>query len=478
MEPQKVGYSTWQRNAAITRDFTRTIPRPVVVTVHIEGRPARALIDTGCLADFMSVALAEQLRVKRLQLTKPLTIQLAVQGSRSKVNFGTKVRFQYQGANYDRYFDVINLQNYDLILGTPFLYQHQVLVGLNSPQVILGSKTPLAMKGPQVSVLESRATEVFEENLQKVRDQLMEEAQPLCSQAGATALPPFRAVNHSIPLIDEAKIYPWHPSRCPEASRPLWAEKKNTYLKSGGWEMSAAHNTCPMLLLPKLGNPPRLRVVVDLREHNKNTRKLSSPMPDMDGILRRVAGKKYRSIIDGQDAYKQIRIIPEHVPRTAVTTPDRNMVSLVVQQGGCNAPATYQALMNYLFSEYIGIFMDVYLDDIIIYSDTLEEHVEHVKEILAILKREKLYLSEEKLKFLCREVKILGRIVTDDGIRMDPEKVDRILNWKVPTNRSLCKGFIGSVGYLADDIYKVRVPLGVLAEACAESKPFGWNFTE
>ena len=132
--------------------------------------------------------------------------------------------------------------------------------------------------------------------------------------------------------------------------------------------------------------------------------------------------------------------------------------------------------MNYLFSEYIGAFVDIY--DIIIYSDTLDEHVEHVKKNLAILKREKLYLSEKKLKFLCKGVKTLGRIVTNDGIHMDPEKVNRILNWKTLTNRSFCKGFIGSVGYLADDIYKVRVHLGVLAEACAETKPFEWNFTE
>lgn len=75
----------------------------------------------------------------------------------------------------------------------------------------------------------------------------------------------------------------------------------------------AARNTCPMLLIPKAGNPPRLRVVVDLRKRNKNTRKLASPMPDMDGILRRVAKKRYRSIIDGADAYEQIRVVPEHV---------------------------------------------------------------------------------------------------------------------------------------------------------------------
>jgi len=113
--------------------------------------------------------------------------------------------------------------------------------------------------------------------------------------------------------------------------------------------------------------------------------------------------------------------------------------------------------MNHIFGMYIGIFMDVYLDDIMIYSDMLEEHVKHVTIILNILKREKLYLSKKKLRFLCKEVKILGRIVTDDGIRMDPEKVDGILKWKIQTNRTLCKGFIGSVGYLADNIFKVRV---------------------
>ena len=89
----ETGYSEFQRNAAITRDSTRTIPQPVVATVHIEGHPARALIDTGPLANFMPVKLAEQIRVKHP------TIQLAVQGSRSKVNFGTKVCFQHQGAN-------------------------------------------------------------------------------------------------------------------------------------------------------------------------------------------------------------------------------------------------------------------------------------------------------------------------------------------------------------------------------------------
>ena len=193
----------------MTRDFKHMIPKPIVIVAHVNGQPVQALIDTGSLADFVSLMLVEQLQLEHVMLEKLLTIQLAVQGLRSKVNFGMKVHFQYQGMDYTHYFDVINLQTYDMILGTPFLYQRQVMVGLNSPRVALGSKVPLEMRGTQVSVLKLRAMEVYEESLEQVRERLCELARLLCSQAGATTLPPLWAINHSIPLIDENKIYPW-----------------------------------------------------------------------------------------------------------------------------------------------------------------------------------------------------------------------------------------------------------------------------
>jgi len=141
-------------------------------------------------------------------------------------------------------------------------------------------------------------------------------------------------------------------------------------------------------------------------------------------------------ILDGQDAYEQIHVIPENVNRMMVITPDSNMVSNVIQIGDCNAPAMYQALMNHIFSPYIGRFMDVYLDDIVIYSETLEEHIEHVKVVLDVLHREKLYLSVKKLHFLCKEMKVLGRVIDDKGIYMDSDKVDALIRWKTP-NRDL-----------------------------------------
>jgi RNase H-like domain found in reverse transcriptase/Reverse transcriptase (RNA-dependent DNA polymerase) len=205
---------------------------------------------------------------------------------------------------------------------------------------------------------------------------------------------------------------------------------------------------------------------------------LTSPLPDMEKMLRRVASKPFWSTLDLKSAYKQIWIVPEHVERSTVTMPDGNMVSQVVQIGDCNAPATYQALMNHLFSSFIGCFMNVYLDDIVVYSSLLKEHVEHVKLVLGILEREKLYLSKGKLRFLAEELQILGRIIDNHSIWMDSDKVDMVIKWKTPTNRDLLRGFIGSVGYLADDVPGIWLPLGILSAITGDAVPFWWGYTK
>ena len=421
----------------------------------------------------------DQLKVTREALTSPLSLHLAVQGSRSKVNARASVKVKYQSISETRTLDIINLNNYDVILGTPWMYQHQVCLGFNPARVVIGSDEPLPLKaGLDTKLMVSMLTPE-EKQVESVREELRQYAEPLCKEMDETDLPPLRVINHTIPLIDESVTYPWRPSRCPEAFRAQWVEKKAAYLNSGRWKITTAGNTVPMLLIPKPGtNPPLLRTVVDLRERNKNTHKRTSPLPDMEGMLRRTASKPFRSSLDLKNAYEQIRIVPEHVDRSAVTTPDGNMISLVIQQGDCNAPATYQVLMNQLFSACIGRFMDIYLDDIVIYSDTLPEHVRHVKIVLDILQQEKLYLSKSKLHFLQPVLKLLGHLVDNNGIRMDPDKVDSVVNWKVPTNRDLLRGFIGSVGYLADDIPNVRIPLGILSSITGDTVPFRWGYTE
>lgn len=468
------------RTATVPKDPSRIVPNYITIVVHVNGEPARALIDTGSLCDFISSSFADQLKVKKEELATPLTVQLAALGSRTKVNYRTTVDFKYQGIKETRSFDIMNLPNHDLILGTPFLYQHRVMVGFNETRIVIGSNTALPIKGAAVRTLASRSAMLRELNLEEAREYLKSLAEPLCKTAGETNLPPLRAINHRIDLIDDDKVYPWRPARCPEAFMDQWVEKRTAYVNTGRWQVTSSRNSVPMMYIPKPsknGEPPKLRTVIDLRARNANTKKMASPLPDIDGIMRRVASKKYRTLLDMKDAYEQTRIRPEDVWKTAFATPNGNMVSNVLQIGDINAPATHQSSMNHIFSQYIGRFMDVYLDDIVIYSHTLKEHIEHVKIVLDILKKEKFYLSAGKLEFICKRVKILGRIVDDDGIQMDPHKVDALINWKVPTNRDLLRGFLGAAGYLADDIDRVRIPMGVLHTLMSDAVPFRWDFT-
>jgi hypothetical protein len=121
-------YPALQRNAAVVKGTHRILPKPIVARVTVNGHPARALLDSGSLGDFMSSTLVDQLQVKRTMLDVPLSLQLAVQGSRSKVNTVAMMQLQYQDINETRTFDVINLNSYDLILGTPWMHQHQIWI--------------------------------------------------------------------------------------------------------------------------------------------------------------------------------------------------------------------------------------------------------------------------------------------------------------------------------------------------------------
>ncbi|KAI0072453.1 hypothetical protein K474DRAFT_1726985, partial [Panus rudis PR-1116 ss-1] len=198
-----------QRNAATPRDLKRLVPEPVVIVVHINGHPTRALLDSGSLADFMSAKLAHQLGIKTFELVKPLPVHLAVQGSHAKINMGCKASIRYQGISKDRYFDIVNLLNYDLILGTPFLFQHQITVGMNPMMVLVGSEKALPLEGKSIRVLASRAAELYEDKIEAARKLLREYAEPICRDASDAPLLPLRAVNHTIPLKDPNKVYSW-----------------------------------------------------------------------------------------------------------------------------------------------------------------------------------------------------------------------------------------------------------------------------
>ena len=260
-------YPFLQQNTAQVKGDKRILPKPIVVVITVNGHPAQALLDSGSLGDFMASTLADQLSIKQENLDSPVSLQLSMQGSRSKVNARATVELAYQNIQEYHVLDIINLNNYDFILGTPWMHQHQVCLGFNPVRVVIGSDESLPLKVGNDMKMMVHALSIDDKLVDEARIELQWYAKPLCKEVSKTELPPFHDINHSIPLIDNTKIYPWHPSKCPEIFRLQWVERWDAYIKSGQWKITPAGNTIPMLLIPKLGtNPPLLRVVVDLHE--------------------------------------------------------------------------------------------------------------------------------------------------------------------------------------------------------------------
>ena len=161
---------------------------------------------------------------------------MAASGFRTIITSCVDADIQFQGINKKCRFDVINLENHDLILGRPFLWQHKVVVGFNLAKVSIGSLDSLALYGSDVAKISSMATDLAEDRLEKLRLELIKEGAYLCILAEDTPLPPLHIINHKIPIIDESKVYLFRRSRCPKALKPQWRVKHNKYLRTGRWE--------------------------------------------------------------------------------------------------------------------------------------------------------------------------------------------------------------------------------------------------
>ncbi|KAF8666245.1 hypothetical protein RHS04_09699 [Rhizoctonia solani] len=443
-----------ERNAVKIKDNTRKVPNTLVVEAKIEGKSVQVLLDSGCQTDLILSTLVNQLKLDKTALTKPLQVQLAMAGLRGTLHYCAQARIEYQ--------------------------THSVRLSFNLYGVYIGSNKALPLDGDHILQINSLSTEIVGTRMAELREMLREEAAEVCKPANGTIpLPPMRAINHRIPLIDKAKRYRFQPSRCPEALKSQFESKARDYLKSGRWKHSTGSNAIPMLFLPKKKDGKvELQTVLDKRKQNANTVKLASPLPLPKDILSEVSRHQYKTLLDGKDAYKQIRVIEEDVHKTLFHTPMGTMVSCVMQQGDCNARATYQALMNHIFALYIGVFMFVYLDDIVIFLDTLDEHVKHIRTILRVLKQEKLFLSPNKMQFLAEELHILGHIVDEQGIQMDPHKVDSVLKWKTPKSKEQLASFLGAVGYLAPNCPGIRIPMAPLAKRASRNTLFRWGGLE
>ncbi|KAJ9527210.1 hypothetical protein QJQ45_025469 [Haematococcus lacustris] len=186
---------------------------------------------------------------------------------------------------------------------------------------------------------------------------------------------------------------------------------------------------------------------IDYRALNKVTVKNKYPLPRIDQLLDRLHGATIFSSLDLQSGYHQIRIQPEDVPKSAFRTPYGHYQFKVLSFGLTNAPATFQAVMNDIFRDYLNDFVVVYLDDILVFSKNKAEHLKHLEIVFRILKEHELYAKLIKCEFEKSELKFLGHLVGVNGIRPDPAKIKSIKDWPPLNDVAAIRSFVGLATY-------------------------------
>jgi hypothetical protein len=201
---------------------------------------------------------------------------------------------------------------------------------------------------------------------------------------------------------------------------------------------------CPALFVKK---DESLRLCVDYRPLNAVTIKNKYPLPHIDVLFDQLVGAKVFSKIDLRSGYHQIKIRASDIPKTALSTRYGLYEYLVMSFGLTNAPAYFMYLMNSVFMRELDKFVVVFIDDILVYSRNKDEHTMHLHIVLQQLHDHRLYAKFSKCDFWLREIKFLGHTISQDGIAVDPEKVQEVMDWKPPTTVRQIQSFLGLAGY-------------------------------
>ena len=215
---------------------------------------------------------------------------------------------------------------------------------------------------------------------------------------------------------------------------------------------------------------------IDYRALNKITIKNRYPLPKVDELMDRLHGAKYFTKLDLASGYHQIRVRDSDIHKTAFVSRYGSFEYTVMPFGLCNAPATFQRVMNTILRGGLDEFVLVFLDDILVYSKTKEEHIQHIREILTRLRSEKFFGRLKKCDFFRTEVEYLGFDVGADGIKPSLSKVKAILEWPTPESVTGVRSFLGLCSFYRKFIRwfsEIAAPMTDLTKK--DRQPFVWT---
>jgi hypothetical protein len=258
-------------------------------------------------------------------------------------------------------------------------------------------------------------------------------------------MPPDRYIEFIIELQPGTALISKRPYRMPPNELAELKIQLQDRLDKGFLRPSASPWGCPALFVKKKDNS--LRLCVDYHPLNAVTIKNKYPLPRIDILFNQLAGAKVLSKIDLRSGYHQIKIRSSNVPKTAFSTRYGLYEYLVMPFGLTNTPAYFMYLMNSVFMQELDKFIVVFIDDILIYSKTPEDHANHLHIVLQRLRDHHLYAKFSKCEFWLDTVKFLGHTISSDGISVDTSKVQEVLDWKPPMSVHQIRSFLGLADY-------------------------------
>ena len=389
--------------------------------------PVRVLFDTGASHSFISIDLCNKFE-HRLQpqiATSSLCVSNPIGGPANLSMICKGVKLLNQRHRFSGDFYVLGFDAFDILFGSDWLKRHEAVISCKARSVslvddlgyslVINCQLPQDCAGSFIFSLDSKAGDL--ESTLIVRDfaDVFWEV---------TSLPPKREIEFRIDLIPGARPVVLPPRRMAPKEKAELRKQIEDLSSKGLIRPSFSEWGAAVVFVTK--SDGSLRMCVDYRELNKLTLKNRYPMPRINDMFDHLYGAKVFSQLDLATGFHQLRVAEDSIPKTAFRTENGFYEWLVMPFGLTNAPAYFVDLMNRVFRDVLNKFVLVFVDDILVFSKSEEEHESHLSFVLQTLRKHQLKAKFSKCHFWRDEVRFLGHIVSGDGISVDPAKITAI----------------------------------------------------